>query len=634
MLPKMLYIKVILFIVIHFISIDLTANVCDSIMNILQDHAVSYQRKIEMADDISHLLSKDQIVLYSFMIKESEQKKDQVNLVRLNSYLAHAFLFSGQYDSCFFHLKKVSSYTEKIDNTEILGIFNRVFGDYYNVQHDYEKAHEYYYKAIDYFQESNTMHNRKRTIPIFHNIAFPYIQEGDILSLKVVLDRMYQEVKAVNDDYSESIYYGLLSYYYGCKYGQQQITADLDSAIICDEKIIRIYQTQEGEKSLYPDEMAYRYINLANNKLKKENPDYIEINDLAREAYDLSNPIDTAMLVNCLWVEGYSLFKMKEIRSAEQKFLELEVLMDNWGVSTNLDRYSHLCEFLSQIYLSYGDYEKALIYEKKKGECNQNIYNTDKFKAIKELQTKYETEKKEQQIRNQKKINIFIASIALLLALTSFFIINWQIANRKLLRAQLKTIEQEKVIIEKRLGEQDNQLKEAKAKEQKISEEIREKEQLFNDTKLKGLSDLIEARQQIQILSIQQKELQNIISNVETNISIRESEHKEMITLLQDTISKKIKDPRRDNMLDIISQIDDKGILLLKEKSLTTLQIEYSILIAIGLNPKDLAFVFSVAYQTARTHRSKLREALGIESPDNLDAYLVRLLLPSDKSFK
>ncbi|MFV0419385.1 MAG: hypothetical protein ACK5KT_11725 [Dysgonomonas sp.] len=606
------------------------ANDCDSIMNIIRNPSTSYTRKMDIADDISRLLPENQLPLLFLLRKEASQRQDKENIAKLHSYTAYAYLLSGHSDSCKYYLDSAAIYIDEVKTPEIPGIYNRVFGDFYNMQHNFKKAHEYYYKAINYFQNSNTKRYRKHSIPIFHNIAYPYIQEGDIVSLKIVLDRMYNEVEAIRDDYSESIYYGLLSYYYGSKYVQQKRMVDLDSAIVCDKKVVQIYESQE-KKSIYPEEMAYRYINLANNKLKKENPEYIEINSWAAKAYKLSNPRDTAMLINCLWVEGYSSFKLKEIKSAEEKLLNLAQIMDSWGVSENLEKYSNLCGLLSDIYTSYGDYEKALIYEKKKSECNRNIYNAEKFKAIKDLQTKYETEKKEQEIKAQKKINVFIALLALSLGVASFFIIRWQSVNRKLLRKQLEMAEQEKSRIENILSEQEKLLQEAKIKERKISKEIHVKEQAFNEAKLKGLSDLIEARQEIEILKSQKKDLQSMISNVEADITTREGERNETIVYLQDIISKKIKEPRRVKMLNTISKIDNRGILLLKDKGLTPMQIEYSILIATGLNPKELAFVFSVADQTVRKNRYKMREVLKIDSFENLDAYLVRLLIPFDK---
>lgn len=627
---KSLYIRIILSSIFLYISIGIRGNDCDSIMKILKDSATSYEKKMEIADDISSLSPERQSLLLSFIKKEAIQREDKENIIKLNSYTAYAHLLCGNLDSCKYYLESTAIYLDKIKIPEISGIYNRVYGDYYNMQHNYEKAQEYYYKAISYFQNSTTKFYRKHSIPIFHSIAYPYIQEGDIESLKAVLDRMNKEVKVINDNYADIIYYGLLSYYYGNKHVQYKIRADLDSAIICDEKVVEIYENQGEKKSIYPEEMAYRYINLANNKQKKKNPDYVEINNLAEKAYKLAIPTDTAMLVNCLWLEGLSLYEMKEIKSAELVLLNLADMMDKWGASINLEKYLYLCELLSYIYVSYGDFEKALIYEKKKSECNLNIYNAEKFKAIKELQTKYETEKKEQEIKTQKKVNLFIIVIALLLIVASFFIIRWQRANRRLLRKQLEITEQEKSRIEQTIQEQEKRLRDARRREQEIAWEIQEKEKLLNDTRLKGLSDLIEAKQEIQILESEKKLLQNEIDSKEADKTIRETTQAKIITHLHNLINKKIQEPRRKKMLDTISRIDNRGILLLKEKGLTPLQIEYAVLIAAGLNPKELAFVYSVEYQTARSHRSKLREALYVESPDNLDAYLVRLLIPFD----
>lgn len=608
----------------------------DSVINILQDPMITYEKKMEITDEIYRLPLESQLVIYPLLIKESEKRDDKKNIAKLYSFMSHAYLYQGSLDSCKYYLDLASLYIDETYNAEVLGIYNHVYGDYYNMQHDYKSSHKYYYKAIDCFQKSKKKQYRRRPITIFHSIAFPYIQEKDISSFKIILDRMYREVQEINDDKSESIYYGLLSYYYGCKYEEQKEVLFLDSAIICDERVVRIYETELGQKDLYPEEMAYRYINLSNNKLRRENPDYAEINSLAKKARDLSNPVDTAMLSNCLWVEGLSLYEMNDKKMAEGKLLDLVRIMDNWGVSNNLEMYSNLCQLLSRIYISYGDYEKALMYERKKNECELNIYSAEKFKVIKELQTRYETEKKEQEIRMQKRINIFIAFIAVLSVVAAFFIIRWQRANRRLLSKQLEIIKQEKSNIENTIEEQEKRLREAKIKEQEIAREIEEKEQLVKDVKLEGLSALIEAkqeiqllkRQEIQLLKNQKEELENTISSAETDIIARVQERDEIFTHLHELIDRKIVGSQKNNILNAIAKIDDSSILLLRNRGLKPLDIEYSILIAAGLSIEELTFVYSVANQTVRSHRSKIREAFNLEASINLDTFLLRLLIP------
>ena len=224
----------------------------------------------------------------------------------------------------------------------------------------------------------------------------------------------------------------------------------------------------------------------------------------------------------------------------------------------------------------------------------------------------------------------------------AFFIIRWQRANRRLLSKQLEMIKQEKDTIEDTIEEQEKRLQEAKMKEQEISREIEEKEQLIKDTKLEGLSALIEAKQEIQLLKRQEiqllknrkEELDNTISSAETDKTAREQERDEIFAHLYELINRKMPDSRKESILNAISKIDDSSILLLRNRGLKPLDVEYSILIAAGLNIEELTFVYSVANQTVRTHRSKIREAFNLGPSINLDIFLLRSLIPLEKDIR
>jgi len=626
---NILNIRVVKFCVFFFFIFDVLGNEYDSLMNIVGNPHILYENKIDIAENIYDFSPDEQIRLSSFLLKESVEKNDSNNIAKFYCLISHAYIFNGSIDSCKYYLDLATLLINKVTNTETLGVYNHVYGDYYNYQLNYEKSHVFYYKALDYFQNSRLEHYQKRSIPIFHNISFSYLQEKDTASCSAILKRMYEEIKKNNDAESEGIYYGLLSYYYGCKYELQKNISDLYSAIISDEKAIKIYETEIKNKDLYADEMAYRYINLANNKLRAPKPDYKAINCLAEKAHRLSAPKDTAMLSNCLWIEGLSMYNTGNIKLAELKFLALIEVLDNWrNISGNLEMQSNTYEYLSQIYTSYGDYERALFYETQKNNCNLNIYNTEKYKVIKDLHTKYETQKKDQAIRTQKQINILIICLLILIVVTGFFIIQWQKINRRMLNKQMEIIKQEKNSIVNTFKQQEKKLLEAKAREREITKTIHEKEQLINDIKLKSLEAKIEAQQEIQLLKNKKEEIYHTITSAENDKTMRLKKYNEIVSNLYNLIDRSIPDPRKKDVLNIISKIEDSSILLLQKRGLKNLDIEYAILIAAGFNISELASAYSVANQTVRVRRSKIREAFNLEASNNLDSFLLKCLIP------
>src|SRR5690606_19852467 len=66
----------------------------------------------------------------------------------------------------------------------------------------------------------------------------------------------------------------------------------------------------------------------------------------------------------------------------------------------DLIRYTH--GQLADAYVQINDFKSAFDYQKRSQAFNDSLFNINKTKVIADLQTKYETEKKEQQIALQK----------------------------------------------------------------------------------------------------------------------------------------------------------------------------------------------------------------------------------------
>ncbi len=109
------------------------------------------------------------------------------------------------------------------------------------------------------------------------------------------------------------------------------------------------------------------------------------------------------------------------------------------------------CATLADAYSRKGNYAKAYDFQIKYSELNDSLLNTEKVKSIAEMQTKYETEKKEQQIvlldqqtkTRSAQRNFFIAgSIVLLLGL---FVLGFYYVQRGRLAKKNEQIAQEKI---------------------------------------------------------------------------------------------------------------------------------------------------------------------------------------------
>lgn len=98
---------------------------------------------------------------------------------------------------------------------------------------------------------------------------------------------------------------------------------------------------------------------------------------------------------------------------------------------------SNFYEGYSYIFAETGDYENAFEYYKIYNKYKDSIYNKESSEQITELQTKYDTEKKEERIRNQKKllnkeqkVRIYLY-IALALVVLFFIVLYFWIRSRQ-----------------------------------------------------------------------------------------------------------------------------------------------------------------------------------------------------------
>ncbi len=111
----------------------------------------------------------------------------------------------------------------------------------------------------------------------------------------------------------------------------------------------------------------------------------------------------------------------------------------------DLVQYSY--QFLSGLYEKKGDFKKALNYHQKYAALNDSLFNETKTKQLAELNTKYETEKKEQKIKTlnqqteiqqlqikQRNIFLFISFGVIIIGAA----MGWLAYNRRKLKAQAK----------------------------------------------------------------------------------------------------------------------------------------------------------------------------------------------------
>jgi len=371
---------------------------------------------------------------YSLACKINNPKFISATLI----YKAYSYSNKNNYDS------SIALYTLALKVSEINHLEkNRAgaltgLGNIFNIMGDYDKASGYYIQALK-IQEAN-----KDQI----GIAKTYNSLGSLFDLQEnypkAIDYYTRSLKIksqLKDKIAQSLSYNNLGSCYQSLKKYKQAIEHYEKAMEISEELNDLTG------------MARTYNNLANTYNYTDIQNAIPYHKKALELYsqmnDLTGKANTNfnLAMDYLNVKKYELgfFYLKKSESLANQ-LELK--------SLERDIYRSFYKFYSE----QKNYQAALEYSLKYIDINDSLYSESKAKVINEINTKYETEKKEKEnqllniqaklssetINRQKIISYFIIT-ALLLTLTLVFFIFKSFKNQ---REANRIISQQKNIVE------------------------------------------------------------------------------------------------------------------------------------------------------------------------------------------
>lgn len=194
------------------------------------------------------------------------------------------------------------------------------------------------------------------------------------------------------------------------------------------------------------------------------------------------------------------------------------------------------------------------------------IEKSQKTKETSDVQTKYETDKKESLIQQQRQILIFLSTLCVLAIVTISLIIRWK-------RTLLLLSHKQKKIVE---------LQKAEARLQ-----------------MQGLKETKTIK----------KERDELVDKVTTLV-------KENLLAYPE---------ERDKYLERLQRIDKDSLFILKKRNISDLRIQYCICFGIGMKKEHVSLCYNITDHAIRKHKSNIKRDLGLEKDDNLDSYLFEL---------
>jgi tetratricopeptide (TPR) repeat protein len=319
--------------------------------------------------------------------KELDYLNREANLYR---NIAVAYYKKSLYDSAMVYFDKALEVGERMKNNKkyteeaVDDRHSLIYGsiaNLYNIQGKYHEAIEYYTKALKIFEK----HGWKESLAIaYSNISQMYMSMENYEQAEISSTKLYAIGQEIRDSliimYADE---GLSSLYLA----QKNYAKALEHAEAARRYIFSHPEEGESSKAFVFNLFAQIYLDGYNDIGKSEN--YV------RQALQRADSIEMESREKAVSLCLLSSIHLKrsEWRKAEQTALEA-LATDDSEPGNTLSLY----ENLAKAYAKLGDSGKAWEYFDKHNALQASWSNKHYQSAIREMETKYETEKKEAKI--------------------------------------------------------------------------------------------------------------------------------------------------------------------------------------------------------------------------------------------
>jgi DNA-binding CsgD family transcriptional regulator len=384
----------------------------------------------------------------------------------------------------------------------------------------------------------------------------------------------------------------------------------LDSALFCNRRVLDIAREQKN-RHINQSSPAAVALNTANlywefypRSYRDSAEKYINIAlILAREARV------PEVIANCYGILSEYAMADGNYKQAERIFLLGLGELESDSSTTQLTK-SRILAGLANVAEKSGDPAKALKYYKSYMQQHRAIFDAEKLAIAKDLEARYEDEKKEQELAVlqeraafNKKLNFFYICLAIASVLALLFLFRAYHFRLKssLQQQQLLAREKEEAHLQAQL----------QAAEQEL---LRERQERVQKELLAGALQVEEKKELLQTLREQ------ITAHANTNPVFKQMDRIINESNRQDEDFEALKSDFAEIHPGFFTRLQQKA-----NNSLTRLDLKYCSYILMGLSNKEIANRLGVEAKSIRMARYRIKQKLDLDKDASLDQFIQSL---------
>ncbi|MFO8235442.1 MAG: tetratricopeptide repeat-containing sensor histidine kinase [Bacteroidales bacterium] len=381
---------------------------------------------INRVGNAHYLMGEDEKAIshYNKCLEIREKLDDNTRLIQIYNNLALYYANIGEIEKAKENYLKALNTSKKIPDWEEAGVYNLSLSELYASQNKYDEAIEYLLKAEENYQKSSdtiglgNVHNHRTYI--YRRVSS---YDKSLKSALKALDyhKSVDNLNGLVTSYNDIgiIHQRLNNYNKALEYYNQmlEVLEDLEQkqglAIAYNNIGIVHDELDEHEKALDYYQKAFDFNEESEDEVGMasalnnigivffEIEDYKQALDYLNKSLEISEEIkDTESIANTNNNIGEVLLKQGKYASAKQAIQRGLQLATEEQVKEYIEESYRL---LSELYEATNNYKKALDYHKLYEELHDSIFSDEKQNRIQEIQTKYETEQKEEDIELLKR---------------------------------------------------------------------------------------------------------------------------------------------------------------------------------------------------------------------------------------
>jgi serine phosphatase RsbU (regulator of sigma subunit) len=313
--------------------------------------------------------------------KVAEKIKDKKYVCITTIYKAYIISALGNYDSAIVVYQQAIDLSKKHKKDKPLGQALTALGNVYNIIGDYDSAIKYYMEALTIQERLADKVGMAKT---YNSLGVLFEWQKDYKSAL----NYHKQAFVIKTELGDSVEMATSLNNMGIVYESMK---DTENALKHHLQSLEIRKRIDDKNGLIMSYTNLGNIYSRNNKSK-------EAIDFLSKAYALAIEIkDRLNLARVAFDLGNHYFIVKEYEKGFKYIIEAEKISEEMEIKElQRDVYKELSDY----FVMKQDYKSALDYSLKYRDVNDSLYNENRTKEIQGLNSKYQSEKKEQEINS------------------------------------------------------------------------------------------------------------------------------------------------------------------------------------------------------------------------------------------